>query len=176
LNGRRTAKQPERDAHALELRRRGATYAQIGTSIGVSAPAARSAVQRALAQAQREDASAAVALELERIDELIRVTLRVLAATHYVVSTTGKIVYGPDGEPLEDPAPRLAAVARLQSLGETRRKLAGLDAPRKAVVNVITETDIAAAIAAKQQELAEVERELAAIDARNAAAARKALG
>jgi len=144
-----------RDAYALQLRRQGLTYSQIAEQIarklteeaaltggsprGYTAMAAHEAVKRAIRDNYREDVQNAAELELERLDDLIRQTMAIAARRHYVVSNTGRIVEGPDGSPLEDNAPRLAAIARLQSLGESRRKLLGLDAPARQRIEVITE-------------------------------------
>ena len=118
-----------------------------------SQPAVSQAIKRALRNTFRLEYQDAQALELERLDELIRQSLRILTKKHYVVSTTGKLVYGPDGLPLEDASVPLAAIGRLQSLSESRRKLLGLDAPRRQIVEVVTEDAVDQQIAALLQEL-----------------------
>lgn len=55
---------------ALQLRHAGATYRQIGESLGVSAPTAQDYVQWALDQVIEEPAADVLALELQRLDTL----------------------------------------------------------------------------------------------------------
>lgn len=117
---------------------------------------AHRAVKRALRDITKEDQGEASILELTRLDELIKMTLNIWHSPHYVVAPgTGKLVVGPDGEYLDDSGPKLAAIARLQSLSESRRKLLGLDAPARKVVEVVTEDVVDNMIATLQQELAQ---------------------
>jgi hypothetical protein len=61
---------------ALELRRNGATFAQIGVALGIGRKAVSKLIDRELARQQqeaRENAGAALGLELERLDAALRV-------------------------------------------------------------------------------------------------------
>ena len=167
---RRSPETQVRDAQCLAMRRAGLTYPQIAQQIreqftreaaitgekprGFSAPSAVDAVKRALREYYREEYADAVAIELERLDDLIRQTLRIASARHYVVSE-GRVVNGPDGIPLEDYAPKLQAVVVLRGLSESRRKLLGLDAPRRQVIEVITEDAVDRMIAELTKEITE---------------------
>lgn len=124
----------ERDARALELRRRGLNYDQIAAQMGWRAvSSAYASVQRALADSTYEAADEVRAIEAARLDELTRVLHRVLATRHYVVSAaTGRIARHPaTDEPLQDDAPTIHAVAGLIRIAERRAKLLGLDAPTR---------------------------------------------
>jgi predicted transcriptional regulator len=119
------------------LRVAGLTVTQIAKELGVTTQAASGYVRDALKEvAEQTHASAEEyrELELARLDKLIRKTEAILGRFHIVVSQ-GKIIrmLSEDGEdkPLRDDGPELTAIARLQSLSESRRKLLGLDAPTK---------------------------------------------
>lgn len=138
----------ERDARAVELRRRALTYAQIAKELGFrSVASAHDAVRRGIRDVAREDTDAQTMLELERLDELARHLYRVLATTHYAVAKDGKVILHPvTRKPLADDEPTIAAVAELRKVGESRRKLLGLDAPTKHRVEVVTEEQVDAEI------------------------------
>ena len=150
----------DRDAQAVELRRRHLNYRQIAAQMGWASPnAAYKAVQRGLADTQAEPNAAVREIELARLDDIARSFQRVIAAKHYVVSAaTGKVAVHPDtGEPLTDHAPVIQACLALIRVMERRAKYLGLDAPTRKGVEVITADQIEARIA-------ELERELAAND------------
>jgi hypothetical protein len=159
-----------RDAHALELRRQGLTYDQIAQVIahemaeesavtgeqprGYTGVAAHHAVKRALRDSYREQVNDATQLELERLDELIRQTIKILGARHYAFSAaTGRIATMPDGSLMQDYGPKLQAIQVLKGLSESRRKLLGLDAPQRRVVEIITEDMVDGMIAAAQEDI-----------------------
>jgi hypothetical protein len=77
----------------------------------------------------------------------------VLEAEHHVTQV-GRLVRGPDGEPLRDHGPTLAAIDRLLKIMERRAKLVGLDAPVRARVEVVDEATVDRAIAELELELA----------------------
>jgi hypothetical protein len=145
----------ERDARALEYRRRGLSFDQIATQMGWrSVSSAHDAVQRALADTCREAAEEVRAIEAARLDELTRTLYRVLATRHYVVSAaTGRVARHPDTkDPLIDDGPTMQAVAGLLRISERRAKLLGLDAPARH--EVVTLGVIDAEIARLSAELA----------------------
>lgn len=161
-----SAEQVDRDNRALALRRKGASYADIGRAVGFrSTSSAYDAVRRALALESAEDRDTVRKLELSKLDALERAAWKVLERFHYVVITTGEhagdIVYSPpedgDHEPLIDDAPVLAAIDRILRCSESRRRLLGIDAPRKSQVSVLTEDAVTQAIRALEEELASVE-------------------
>jgi hypothetical protein len=148
---RRTIEQIDRDAKAVDLRRRHLTFRQIADQLGyASVASAYDAVHRGLLDAMREPADAVRNMELQRLDELGRAAWRVLYDKHYVVGSAGKVALHPDtGRPLVDDGPVLAAMDRLLKISEARRKLLGLDAPVRAEVRHVDsfDADIAALVA-----------------------------
>lgn len=82
----------ERDAQAVEMRRRHLNYRQIAAQMGWASPnAAYKAVQRGLADTQAEANAEVRQMELDRLDDVARGFQRVFAAKHFVVSSaTGK--------------------------------------------------------------------------------------
>lgn len=108
----------EKQRRALELRRAGASYAQIGRVLGYrSTASAHKAVEVALTMTLREPAEAVRQLELERLDEAQRaIWPRVRAGD-------------------------LEAIDRLCKLMDRRAKLLGLDAPKQVEVLTIDTVD-----------------------------------
>jgi hypothetical protein len=148
----------ERDARAVELRRRGLNYRQIAGEMGwASQKSAYQAVQRGLADSVSEANEEVRRLELDKLDEWQRHALRVLAKPHYAVSQ-GVVVTLKDGDgketPVDDDMPILHAIDRLLKISERRSRLLGLDAPAKSRVEVITEDAVDAEIKRLTEELA----------------------
>ena len=105
----------DRRVQALELRKAGYTYAQIGTTLGISAVMAHRHVVKALSVIRdkiSEQTEELRTLELQRLDNLFFVI--------YKRAEKGD----------------LAAVDRCLRLMERRAKLLGLDAPTKTDVNL----------------------------------------
>ena len=132
----------ERDAKAAALRSKGWSFRDLAAELGyASVGAAHTAVQRALKAIVEEPAADVRAMELERLDAMLRAVQTVLEAEHVVVSQ-GRVVrrrtgeVDDDGEPIyedvPDYAPVMAAVDRLLKIQERRSRLLGLDAPVKA--------------------------------------------
>lgn len=138
----------QRRARAVELKNRGLTWQQVADQLagaypeyldGGGAPSAAFAcvdVSRALKQANKE-----LAMGLEeyreaarlRLDGLRRQVFAVLARPHYVLHA-GQIVNGPDGQPMKDDGPVLAAVDRLLRIEERQAKIDGTDASEKLTI------------------------------------------
>lgn len=129
----RSVSTAERDAEAARLRARSMTYAQIGEALSISKGQAHEAVRRALRDTLEEAAGDVRALELDKLDALERTTLAILEAQHIVVSN-GRVAML-DGSPVPDSGPTLAAVQTLLRIGESRRKLLGLDQPAKVTID-----------------------------------------
>ena len=165
----------ERDYRALELTRRGFTQRQIAAELGWSSHVSVAhAVQRALKELTQVDAPQTLKLMRDRLDEYRRHAFRVLATKHYVVSSLGKIVRQPDGSPLLDDGPVLQALDRLLRYDIEERRMLGIDAPTKHSVQVITESDVDAAIRQLSQDIAKAQAEgvdLAALEAGNGGSA-----
>lgn len=122
-----------RQVEALQLRGNGRSYAEIGQALGITKQAAHKLVTRALDATLRETAEQTRLLELDCLDRLTTEAVAVLGRFHYVVQG-GEIIKDDDGQPLRDDGPVLAAVGQLVRLGESRRKLLGIDAPAQARV------------------------------------------
>lgn len=100
----------QRELDALELRKAGATYSQIGDQLGITEQGAYAAVVRSLkriVEQTSEEAAAVRTLEIERLDRLFLAAYRQAKEGH------------------------LGAIDRCVRLMERRAKLLGLDAPVK---------------------------------------------
>lgn len=156
---RRTAEQIETDARAYDLFRRGLSYRQVAREMGWKTPsAAFDAVRRAARENAVDplEAESARQVFLDRLQDYRRSAQRVLAARHWTVSQAGKVAVGPDGEPLADDGPVLAALDRLLKVDDMECRLRDLYPAVKSRVQVITEDAVDAEIA---RLAAEAERE-----------------
>lgn len=150
---RRTIADRERDAQAVELRRRNLNYKQIAAQLGYSSlSSAYDAVQRGLRDTQGEASAEVRQLELDRLDDIARGFQRVFATKHYVVSAASGVVarHPETGEPLVDDAPVLHAGLALIKVMERRAKYLGLDAPKQVEVRTIDAIDARLAELAEQ--------------------------
>jgi hypothetical protein len=155
-----TAQTAERDAEAARMRSRGATFAEIARALGYADPSTASrAIQRALTSVRADGVEELRALEGERLDELQRRAWAILDDPGPVVSE-GRVVKGPDGQPLVDAERVLKAIDRLLRISERRCKLFGLDMPSAVRVESTTVMDeeIASMLAALDQQAREDER------------------
>ena len=111
----------ERDAEAARLRAQGLAYREIAEALGYSdASGAYKSVQRALSAVPAEAVAELRAVEAARLDELTRRAWAVANKTHPVVAANGRVVEGPNGEPLIDDGPVLHALDRLLKIAERR--------------------------------------------------------
>lgn len=154
-----------RDIEAADLRARGHSYGEIATIMGFASRAtAFHAVERAIADLDREPVEAVRRMELHRLDIMYKAALGVLERQHLMVSQgkiisrvigttvnqdTGEVV--PIFEELTDDAPVLQAIDRLIKIQERRARLLGLDAPAR--LELMTMDAIDAEIARLQAEL-----------------------
>lgn len=156
----RTIKGAQRDAEAARLRAMGWSYQQIADDVGFPSKGnAHRAVERAFAAIVTESDEHAKRLDLERIDRLIEAAWGVLERQHVTVSQgkivgrfkefardpdTGAVVRDNDDKPipiyeeLEDDAPVLAAIDRVEKLLARRGKIIGYEAPAKSRVEIVT--------------------------------------
>lgn len=152
LSKARQAEVAARRTRAIAMRTAGHGWQAIADALGYASRGAACAdVSRALQASLDEMKATADVLreqELERLDLLQRKATEVLERRHLVVQS-GKVVRAganedgdPEGEPLEDDGPTLAAVASLLRIAERRAKLLGLDAPVKADVTTTVRYDI----------------------------------
>lgn len=147
----RSIETAQRDAVIAEMRSRRMTYQQIADELGIAPSTAHEAYQRVLERTIEEPAADARKRELEDLDAAQRAVLEVLERNHVTVShgrvvrrlvgyerdEDGEYVLDEDGkrigvyEDVLDDGPILQAVDRLIKIGESRRKLLGLDAAQK---------------------------------------------
>lgn len=127
----------QRDAEACRLRAEGLTYREIAERLGYSAEgAAHNAVSRAMDTIRREPAEHLLKQELMRLDAMTVRLVEIARTRHYAVSQ-GRVVTDPaSGEPLIDHEPVIHAIAELRRVGESRRRLLGMDAPARSQVTV----------------------------------------
>ena len=133
-----------RAARALELRKRGATYAMIGADLGVSEARAHQIVNDALTAIVAEPAEKVRKLEVERIDHMLSVVWPTATNAMSEITTV-------DASLLDM---ILKAQAGVLKLMERRAKLTGLDAPEK-VQEVGPVSDARASLLAKWNKMAE---------------------
>lgn len=147
----KTAEAAERDAEAARLRSTGMSYGDIAKALGYAdASGAHMACSRAM-KVIAEPARELRAIELARLDLILREAWTVMVTEHITVSQ-GRVVAHPDtGLPLRDHGPVLAAIDRILKIAERRARLLGLDAPTK--IEAITVDQIEAAIAQLSEEL-----------------------
>lgn len=127
----------ERDLEALRLKTRGWTLQQISDELeyGGRQNVSR-AVKRAAAEVPMPGVEAYRRMQLEAIDEGLRVVFDVIDGEHLLVTQAGLIVKDDDGTKLHDSAPRLAAVRELRALLERQAKVVGSDSPARRVVTL----------------------------------------
>ncbi len=152
--------QVEKENAALALRRDAKSYREIAAALGWRSPqAAQNAVEKALGREPIENRDQVRRLELEKLDAREQGLLVIMRATPYVAITSGVkaggVVNGPDGAPLVDPGPWLAADKGMDRIAIRRAAMLGLDEPRKATLTVVTEDMLDREIAALEAQLAQ---------------------
>lgn len=153
----------QRRAKAVAMRVKGATWQQIADECGYAGRESACTDIRRFREETRAEAEEKLeelrALEVDRLDMLIRAAVEVLERKHVTISG-GKVIRmvadgevaeeGEPGEALIDDGPTLAAIDRIAKLSESRRKLLGVDAPVrldaqfevKYTVNGVTSDDL----------------------------------
>jgi len=133
-----------RDAQAMRLRAKGATYEEISIALGYHDRShVRSAIKRHLATIIPPAAEELRQTMDDQLDELYRKAVAVLESEHFTVSH-GQIIYHPDDDefgnsgrkPLIDDAPVLSAIDRVLKIQARRAALWGLDAPSQQRIQV----------------------------------------
>jgi hypothetical protein len=150
---RSRAEVADREVRAIDMRRNGATYDQIGQQLGISTSGAAQIVKRVLDRHVTEALPDVRKLELDRLDQLQLAALLVLRREHWLVQA-GKVVIDQAGLPMRDDGPTLAAIDRLVRIGESRRRLLGVDAPVRHEVKFFTVDELDSQIAELEQQLA----------------------
>lgn len=122
---------------ALELRKAGMSYPKIAGEMDCSVSTAHGYVQAALKETIQEPADEVRAIELERLDIMIR-------------SLWPTVLGG-------SPSEKRNAIDRVILLMDRRAKYLGLDAPQRRIVEVVTEDELT-------KVLKELEREIEAME------------
>jgi hypothetical protein len=149
----------QRRTRVLAMRVAYVPYEDIAVQLSISIDVARKDYELARKQAAA-DFKAAVAehraTELLKLDALEREAWKVLKAKHVTVQQ-GRIVRDDDGKTIEDDAPVLQAIDRLERLMKRRAAFLGLDAPVRVEVSAEVDEQIAAIAAALAGGLGELE-------------------
>lgn len=150
----KTLASAERDAEACRMLERGHTYQEIADALSFgSRGKAWQAVQKALAALPRESAMELRRVRTNQLNYVLYNAMQIIGRTYPVVSQSGQIVRGDDGEPLLDEGPRLAALDKARRTIMDLAKLEGSAAPVRTEA-VISLDFIDAQIAALTAELA----------------------
>lgn len=138
MGRRRTLADRIKDNKALMMKCDGVQYDRIASQgWDDDVPAVKRAIQRALADNAIEDADTIRMIQLARLDDVMRMTLKIAVTEHYHVSATGHVAEHPvTGELLLDPGPNLQALNTLVKINESTRKLLGVDAPAKHSITI----------------------------------------
>jgi hypothetical protein len=156
----------ERRTQVLAMRIEQRPYAEIAVTLSISESLAQQDYKRAV-EARATDLDAqrdvAVTIELAKLDALERECWRVLRTKHITIQQ-GKIVRDDDGNPVEDDAPVLQAVDRLERIAARRARLKGYDAPTKVEVDDARRAEIEAYAAELAAWVAGVEQGRAGAD------------
>lgn len=135
----------------IAARRAGATWDQAARAGGYGdRGAAYQAVKEAFRQereAMQHDLIELRQMEDERDDHLRRILHGILTAEHLLVSD-GRIVKGPDGEPLHDSRPVLMAIDRLNVIGNRYALRHGINADKELKIALNARTDTEAQVVA----------------------------
>jgi hypothetical protein len=124
-----------RRAQVVALYQRGLTFEQIGQRLDppVSKQRAHQLWKDALKQIVAPNVQELREHHRAMLGEALKLAWEIAERDHVAVSH-GQVVKGVDGNPLHDDAPKLQAIARVQALSESMRKLDGADAPAKTEV------------------------------------------
>jgi cytosine/adenosine deaminase-related metal-dependent hydrolase len=149
----------QRRTRVLAMRTEQVPYSEIAAREDITESTARDDYARARKQAAVDLAATVTehrAAELLKIDALEREAWRVLKARHITVQH-GKIVRDENDQPIEDDAPVLQAIDRLERLMKRRAAMLGLDAPVKVEVSAEVDEQITALAAALAGGVGELE-------------------
>lgn len=135
----------ERRVKLIDYRNEGRKYHEFYAELGYATPShASKDFQRCLEHViaeERHSLEVYRQAELMKLDTLSVAAMRVLNRKHYHVAPNGHIVEDPNGGPLVDDGPNLAAMDRLIRIGDRRAKLLGLDQPQRLEVLTIDAID-----------------------------------
>lgn len=139
----------ERDAEAWQMRCRGKQWEAIAEALGFnSRAAAYNAAMRARTLLPKETVEEISALMLMRATERYS-RLREIAERRHPLVSHGRVMLDADGEPMEDSAPVVQALAAMRAEDAEVRKLLGTDAPTKVSVDANKAVDEIASLLAE---------------------------
>ncbi len=138
----------------------GCSWSQVAEIIGYANKS--SAYDAALASARRDpirDRLERVDIEDARLEWLLDETVKIYKRRHFIVAgKDAEVVRHPDtGEALDDDGVKLEALKVIKALSESRRKLRGLDAPTRKLIEAPDPDSIAGRIAELEAELGTVQ-------------------
>lgn len=160
----------EEERVVYDLRLAGKSIRQIADITGMAPTTVYRRLECAINALLQEPREAVLKLELDRLDRLQQVVVKIMGQDHFVVSDgrvvrpivgvgeDGKPVYG---DPLIDDAPVLQALDRFLKIQDRRERYLGLAAPTRVETTITDRSD------ARDIELAEM---ISEAKARNAAA------
>lgn len=120
-----------RDAAIMRMRREGKTFPEIGDELGFSKQYAQRRYKELLAEIPALEVAEYRAEQLERYDWLTREAVEILRRDHVHVSQGRVVRETPDGPPLLDDGPKLAAIRELRQIEAQRSELLGTKTPVK---------------------------------------------
>lgn len=130
----------ERDAQALRLHSMGYSLSQINDQLNYGGRGnAGRAISKARERILKPAVSQHVAVQMARLDYIALALMEIKQREHVVVSG-GKVVRDDSGQALRDVGPELACLRELRAVGESTRKMLGLDAAMK--LNITQETAV----------------------------------
>jgi hypothetical protein len=130
------------DSRALQRYVQGMTYQQIADAEQCSEQTAHIRVRRAIRNQYRLEADELRVVADEQLSFLTRQLTALIHKKSYKIAPNGKIAVHPEtGEPLEDYSEQRMTALALLKVGESRRKLLGLDQPVKHRVEITDKMD-----------------------------------
>src|SRR5256885_1667415 len=147
-----------KDAEALRLRfEERLTLREIAERMGIDHQMQVSRmIDRAVARTPTEHPRAHRGKVLDRYEYLWQQTQEEIEGEHHAVSF-GKLVLDPDGKPVRDAMPKVAAMRVATQILKGVREVTGVDAPAKRQVEVITEDMLTVKIRELEAELGTLE-------------------
>jgi len=123
----------ERERRIRLYRRNGYTLSEIATLEGISRPRVSQIIAAAHAESPEEETRAEIASLLEFAE---RKAVEVINDPGYVCGPNGRVIEGPDGEPLQNKGIVVDALKTVILVAEKRARLYAADKPQKSMLRV----------------------------------------
>lgn len=140
MSGRRTETMI-RDSQMLERHIQGLPHGKIAEIFGVTEGTVHNGIRRAIRDRPKLESDEMRVVAEEELNMLRRHLNRMLRTPRYMVSMSGKLVTGPDGQPLIDHSETRQVAMALVKVNESYRKLFGLDTPIKHRIEITDKMD-----------------------------------